>query len=144
VVDDGRRNLRRQDRRAAGARSLRAARKREIRRGREIDRAVRNRSRAEGTGVTDYWKTGHSYIKRRTAELRRAGGLRESGHYFFNPPIGRGYDDGIVPAIAVLEMLDRAGGKKMSELSRAAEDLGLAHHGALSVPTIANMPWSMR
>lgn len=66
--------------------------------------------------VTDYWKTGHSYIKRRTAELGALAGFEKSGHYFFNPPIGRGYDDGIVAAIAVLEMLDRAGGKKMSEL----------------------------
>jgi len=66
--------------------------------------------------VTDYWKTGHSYIKRRTAELHALAGFEKSGHYFFNPPIGRGYDDGIVAAIAVLEMLDRAGGKKMSDL----------------------------
>src|SRR5579871_90280 len=66
--------------------------------------------------VTDYWKTGHSYIKRRTTELHALAGFEKSGHYFFNPPIGRGYDDGIVAAIAVLEMLDRAGGKKMSEL----------------------------
>jgi phosphomannomutase/phosphoglucomutase len=66
--------------------------------------------------VTDYWKTGHSYIKRRTAELHALAGFEKSGHYFFNPPIGRGYDDGIVAAIAVLEMLDRAGGKTMSEL----------------------------
>jgi phosphomannomutase/phosphoglucomutase len=66
--------------------------------------------------VTDYWKTGHSYIKRRTAELGALAGFEKSGHYFFNPPIGRGYDDGIVAAIAVLEMLDRAGGKKMSML----------------------------
>jgi phosphomannomutase / phosphoglucomutase len=64
----------------------------------------------------DYWKTGHSYIKRRTAELKAVAGFEKSGHYFFNAPIGRGYDDGIVAAIAVLEMLDRAGGKKMSEL----------------------------
>jgi phosphomannomutase/phosphoglucomutase len=64
----------------------------------------------------DYWKTGHSYIKRRTAELGALAGFEKSGHYFFNPPIGRGYDDGVVAAIAVLEMLDRAGGKKMSEL----------------------------
>jgi phosphomannomutase/phosphoglucomutase len=68
--------------------------------------------------VTDYWKTGHSYIKRRTAELGALAGFEKSGHYFFNPPIGRGYDDGIVAAIAVLEMLDRAGKKKMSELVR--------------------------
>lgn len=66
--------------------------------------------------ATDYWKTGHSYIKRRTAELNAVAGFEKSGHYFFNPPIGRGYDDGIVAAIAVLEMLDRAGGKTMSEL----------------------------
>ena len=68
--------------------------------------------------VTDYWKTGHSYIKRRTAELGALAGFEKSGHYFFNPPIGLGYDDGIVSAIAVLEMLDRAGKKKMSELVR--------------------------
>ncbi|HTK79496.1 MAG TPA: phosphomannomutase/phosphoglucomutase [Rhizomicrobium sp.] len=66
--------------------------------------------------AVDYWKTGHSYIKRRTAELGAVAGFEKSGHYFFNPPIGRGYDDGIVAAIAVLEMLDRAGGKKMSQL----------------------------
>jgi len=66
--------------------------------------------------VTDYWKTGHSYIKRRTSELGAVAGFEKSGHYFFNPPIGNGYDDGVVAAIQVLEMLDRAGGKKMSEL----------------------------
>jgi phosphomannomutase/phosphoglucomutase len=66
--------------------------------------------------VTDYWKTGHSYIKRRTSELGALAGFEKSGHYFFNPPVGRGYDDSIVAAIAVLEMLDRAGKTPMSEL----------------------------
>ena len=66
--------------------------------------------------VTDYWKTGHSYIKRRTSELGAIAGFEKSGHYFFNPPIGRGYDDSIVAGIAVLEMLDRAGGKRISAL----------------------------
>src|ERR1700754_154857 len=65
---------------------------------------------------TDYWKTGHSYIKRRTFELKALAGFEKSGHFFFNPPIGNGYDDGIVAGIAVLEMLDRAGGKKLSAL----------------------------
>ena len=64
---------------------------------------------------TDYWKTGHSYIKRRTSELGALAGFEKSGHFFFNEPIGRGYDDGIVAAIAVLEMLDRAA-KKLSTL----------------------------
>ena len=58
---------------------------------------------------TDYWKTGHSYIKRRTAELNALAGFEKSGHFFFNPPIGHGYDDGIVAGIQVLEMLDKAG-----------------------------------
>ena len=66
--------------------------------------------------VTDYWKTGHSYIKRRTAELGAMAGFEKSGHYFFNPPIGHGFDDGVIAAIAILEMLDRAGGQKMSAL----------------------------
>src|SRR5215813_13512289 len=65
---------------------------------------------------TDYWKPGHSYIKRRTSELKALAGFEKSGHFFFNPPIGHGYDDGIVAGIAVLEMLDRAGGKKLSSL----------------------------
>ena len=65
---------------------------------------------------TEYWKTGHSYIKHRAHEISAQAGFEKSGHYFFNPPIGRGYDDGIVAAIALLEMLDRAGGTKMSAL----------------------------
>ena len=65
---------------------------------------------------TDYWKTGHSYIKRRTSELKALAGFEKSGHFFFNPPIGHGYDDGIVAGIAVLEMLDRAGNTKLSAL----------------------------
>jgi len=66
--------------------------------------------------TTDYWKTGHSYIKRRTAELGALAGFEKSGHYFFNAPIGRGYDDSLVAAIAILEMLDRAGQKRVSAL----------------------------
>jgi phosphomannomutase/phosphoglucomutase len=69
--------------------------------------------------TTDYWKTGHSYIKRRTAELGAVAGLEKSGHYFFNPPIGRGYDDSIVAAITILEML-ASGSSTIAEL---ADDL---------------------
>jgi phosphomannomutase / phosphoglucomutase len=71
----------------------------------------------EANGVkTEYWKTGHSYIKRRAHELNAQAGFEKSGHYFFNPPVGRGYDDGIVAAIAVLQMLDRAKGERISSL----------------------------
>ncbi len=66
--------------------------------------------------TTDYWKTGHSYMKRRTHELGAVAGFEKSGHYFMSAPVGRGYDDGVVAAIVILEMLDRAGGKPMSQL----------------------------
>jgi phosphomannomutase/phosphoglucomutase len=65
---------------------------------------------------TDYWKTGHSYIKRRAHDLKAQAGFEKSGHFFFNPPVGRGYDDGIVAAIATLQMMDRAGKVSISAL----------------------------
>jgi phosphomannomutase/phosphoglucomutase len=74
--------------------------------------------KANGAKV-DYWKTGHSYIKRRTTELGALAGFEKSGHFFFRPPLGNGYDDGIVAAAAVLAMLDRNQGKKLSDLRRA-------------------------
>ena len=64
----------------------------------------------------DYWKTGHSYIKRRVSELGALAGFEKSGHFFFNAPIGRGYDDGLLTAIYVLEMLDRNPQKTMADL----------------------------
>lgn len=67
---------------------------------------------------TDYFKTGHSYIKRRVTELNAVVGFEKSGHYFFNKPIGRGYDDGLVSAIAILDMLDRNPEKSMADLRR--------------------------
>ena len=68
---------------------------------------------------TDYWKTGHSYIKRRVSELGALAGFEKSGHFFFNNPVGRGYDDGLLTAIHVIEMLDRNPAKSMSDLYRA-------------------------
>jgi phosphomannomutase / phosphoglucomutase len=69
--------------------------------------------------TTDYYKTGHSYIKRRTRELDAVAGFEKSGHFFFRPPFGHGYDDGIATAISVCRMLDRANGKSLAELYRS-------------------------
>jgi len=68
---------------------------------------------------TDYWKTGHSYIKRRVQELNALAGFEKSGHFFFNAPVGRGYDDGLVTAIAVCAMMERNPGATMADLYRA-------------------------
>jgi phosphomannomutase/phosphoglucomutase len=67
---------------------------------------------------TEYWKTGHSYIKRRTAEIGAIAGFEKSGHFFFREPLGRGYDDGLLTAIAVCDMLDGAAGRTMAKLYR--------------------------
>lgn len=65
---------------------------------------------------TEYWKTGHSYIKRRANELGALAGFEKSGHFFLQPPVGRGYDDGIVAARCILEMMDRNPNKTVADL----------------------------
>ncbi|MEN2494220.1 MAG: Phosphomannomutase/phosphoglucomutase [Hyphomicrobiaceae bacterium hypho_1] len=67
---------------------------------------------------TTYWKTGHSYIKRYSHETKSLVGFEKSGHFFFNPPLGRGYDDGIVAALAVCDMLDAHPKKTIADLFR--------------------------
>ncbi|HEX2801358.1 MAG TPA: phosphomannomutase/phosphoglucomutase, partial [Phenylobacterium sp.] len=84
---------------------------------------------------TVYWKTGHSYIKRKTAELGALAGFEKSGHFFFNPPIGRGYDDGIVAAAAILSMLDRNSDRKLSDLRKA---LPVAYTSLTMSPHVAD------
>ena len=64
---------------------------------------------------TIYWKTGHSYIKRKVNEEKAIAGFEKSGHFFFNKPLGFGFDDGINSAIQVCHLLNNQN-KKMSEL----------------------------
>ena len=78
----------------------------------------------ENGATVDYYKTGHSYIKRRTTDLSALAGFEKSGHFFFRPPIGLGYDDGLIAAKAILEMLDRNPDKSMSDLK---SELGVAY-----------------
>jgi phosphomannomutase/phosphoglucomutase len=73
----------------------------------------------ENGAKADYWKTGHSYMKRRVNEIGAVAGFEKSGHFFFNPPLGRGYDDGLVFALAVCDMLDRNLDKSMADLKNA-------------------------
>ena len=64
---------------------------------------------------TIYWKTGHSHIKRKVNLERALAGFEKSGHFFFNQPLGYGYDDGINSAIQVCHLLDSQN-KKISEI----------------------------
>ena len=69
----------------------------------------------ENNCETIYWKTGHSHIKRKVNTEKALAGFEKSGHFFFNEPLGFGYDDGINSAIQVCHLLDNQN-KKMSEI----------------------------
>ena len=64
---------------------------------------------------TIYWKTGHSHIKRKVNLEKALAGFEKSGHFFFNQPLGYGYDDGINSAIQVCHLLINQN-KKMNEI----------------------------
>ena len=64
---------------------------------------------------TIYWKTGHSHIKRKVNKEKALAGFEKSGHFFFNKPLGLGYDDGINSAIQVCHLLDN-NKNKMSDI----------------------------
>jgi phosphomannomutase/phosphoglucomutase len=66
-----------------------------------------------------YWKTGHSYMKRYSYEQKALAGFEKSGHFFFQPPLGRGYDDGLLTALAVCDLLDHNAGKSLADLKNA-------------------------
>jgi len=64
---------------------------------------------------TIYWKTGHSHIKRKVNSEKALAGFEKSGHFFFNKPLGLGYDDGINSAIQVCHLLNNQK-ESMSEI----------------------------
>ncbi|WP_405050595.1 phosphomannomutase/phosphoglucomutase [Sediminimonas sp.] len=78
----------------------------------------------------DYWKTGHSHMKRRVKEIGALAGFEKSGHYFLAEPIGRGYDCGLRVAVEICKMMDRNPDLSMSDMRRA---LPMTH----STPTMA-------
>ena len=69
----------------------------------------------ENNCKTIYWKTGHSHIKRKVNLEKALAGFEKSGHFFFNEPLGYGYDDGINSSIHVCHLLTNQN-KKLSEI----------------------------
>ncbi|QBF30965.1 phosphomannomutase/phosphoglucomutase [Thalassococcus sp. S3] len=67
----------------------------------------------------DYWKTGHSHMKRRVKEIGALAGFEKSGHYFLAEPIGRGYDCGMRVAVEICKLMDRNPDMSMSDLRKA-------------------------
>lgn len=63
-------------------------------------------------------KTGHSYIKAAVAREQAIAGFERSGHFFFNQPLGHGYDDACLSALVMLWILAKAKqqGQRFSDL----------------------------
>jgi len=66
----------------------------------------------------DYWKTGHSHMKRRVKEIGALAGFEKSGHYFLSEPVGRGYDCGLRVAVEICKLLDENPDKSIADLRR--------------------------
>lgn len=88
-----------------------------------------------GGAKADYWKTGHSHIKRRVKQLGALAGFEKSGHYFLSGDIGRGYDCGMRVAFEICRMMDRNPDLSMSDMRRA---LPLVHNTPTMSPYCAD------
>ena len=63
-------------------------------------------------------KTGHSYVKSAVHAHGALAGFEKSGHFVFNRPIGRGYDDANVAAVHVCQLVVN-GHRSLSQLLAA-------------------------
>lgn len=61
------------------------------------------------------WKSGHSNIKVRMREVAAPLGGEMSGHIFFGPPEGAGYDDALYAAVRLIRAI-RLSGQTLGEL----------------------------
>ncbi len=81
---------------------------------------------------TEYWKTGHSHLKHRLHQTGALAAFEKSGHFYFGPPAGRGYDDGILAAIELCRVLDRHPDQQLSAMRKTLP-------ATWSTPTMS--PW---
>lgn len=84
-------------------------------------------------------KTGHSYVKAKVAESGAVAGFERSGHFFFSQPIGYGYDDACVAALALLWALCSAKASENSwHLSEKLSRLPKSHSSPNRQPYVSD------
>ncbi len=66
----------------------------------------------------EYWKTGHSYMRSRTHESGAILGIEKSGHFYFAPPVGDGFDCGLLATLQLLRILDLNPTQTLSDLKK--------------------------
>lgn len=69
----------------------------------------------------DYCQTGHSYIKSALHDTAATAAFEKSGHFYFAPPIGRGYDCALRAAVTLCRCLDHEADRSLKAL---VSDLG--------------------
>ncbi|KPJ53671.1 hypothetical protein AMJ39_03995 [candidate division TA06 bacterium DG_24] len=83
-------------------------------------------------GAEIIWeKTGHSYIKAAVRTNEATAGFERSGHMFFRPPYGRGYDDGTLAGLIFASLLSQKGiplSRWVAELPRSYQSPNMQPH----------------
>lgn len=67
----------------------------------------------------EYCKTGHSHVKQRLRESRACAAFEKSGHIYFGPPTGRGYDCALRAMVALCNLVNSHPGSRLSDLVAA-------------------------
>jgi len=93
---------------------------------------------------TDYWKTGHSYIKRRTAELKALAGFEKSGHFFSIRRSAMAMMTASSPASPCWKCWTAPGAKKLSALYDGLPKTWGSPTMSPFCRTTRNMPWWTR
>ncbi len=70
----------------------------------------------ENGAQADYWMTGHSHMKRRVNEVGAVLGIEKSGHFYFSPPVGFGFDCALQTAVQICKLLDENPERSLSDL----------------------------
>ena len=70
----------------------------------------------ESKAEVEYWKTGHSYMRRKTFESGAILGIEKSGHLYFSAPIGDHFDCGLRSSLELLKVLNRRNPIQLSNL----------------------------
>lgn len=70
----------------------------------------------ENGAKTVYCMTGHGHMKRRVKEIGAVLGIEKSGHFYFSPPVGFGFDCALQTAVQVCKLLDENPNSSLKDL----------------------------
>lgn len=66
--------------------------------------------------TVEYCKTGHSHVKQKLRSSGALAAFEKSGHIYFGPPVGRGYDCALRAVVALCRLMDHQPGLCLSDI----------------------------